>query len=101
MARWTLEKLETASRKQLKTYIESLGKETYPEESTAELRDSAIHYFEQTLPEEDSGLSVRSASAAVNLSRACRRSVSNHIIHRTTPQLCTSIGLSVAQLSSG
>ena len=62
MARWTLEKLETASRKQLKTYLESLGKETYPEESTAELRDSAIHYFEQTLPEEDSGLSVRSAS---------------------------------------
>lgn len=62
MARWTIEKLETATRKQLKSYLEGLGHTTYAEESTAELRDAAIAYYEQNLPEEDSGLSVRSAS---------------------------------------
>lgn len=62
MARISREYLETANRKQLKAYLAKLGHETYAEESISDLRDSAIHFFEQSLPEEDSGLSVRNNS---------------------------------------
>lgn len=62
MPRINYEYLNSANRNQLKAYLNRLGHETYAQESTAELRDSAIAFYEQSLPEEESGLSVRSSN---------------------------------------
>lgn len=50
--RVTRQYLTNANRHQLKAYLKSLGHETYPDESTEELRDTSIAIWEQSLSEE-------------------------------------------------
>lgn len=59
MPRITRRFLESANRTQLKAYLESKGAETYADESTPELRETALAYFEQGEPDESPQYTLR------------------------------------------
>ena len=57
MPRYSRQYFESANRNQLRAFLERNGKEVYRDESTAELRDAAIHFWEDGQPDENPGLS--------------------------------------------